>query len=35
VTLNGSDRDRVEVTVTINGVPYKIIDRIYAQQTRQ
>jgi hypothetical protein len=34
VSFNGSDRDRVQVTVTINGVPYKIIDQIYAQQTR-
>jgi len=34
VSFNGSDRDRVEVTVTINGIPYKIIDQIYAQQTR-
>jgi len=33
VTLNGSDRDRVQVTVTINGVSYPIIDRIYTQQT--
>ena len=33
VTFTGSDSDRVEVTVTINGVPYKIIDRVYAQQT--
>jgi hypothetical protein len=34
VTINGSDRDRVQVTVTINGAPYKIIDKVYAQQTR-
>jgi hypothetical protein len=34
VSFNGSDRDRVEVTVTINGIAYKIIDQIYAQQTR-
>jgi hypothetical protein len=34
VTINGSDSDRVQVTVTINGVAYKIIDKIYAQQTR-
>ena len=34
VSFNGSDRDRIQVTVTINGVPYKIIDQIYAQQTR-
>jgi hypothetical protein len=34
VTINGSDRDRVQVTVTINGVPYKIIDQVYAQQSR-
>ena len=35
VTFNGSDRDRVEVTVWMNtGIPYKIIDQVYAQQTR-
>ncbi len=34
VSFNGSDRDRIQVTVTINGVAYKIIDQIYAQQTR-
>lgn len=34
VTFVGSNRDRVEVTVTINGIAYKIIDRIYTQQTR-
>jgi hypothetical protein len=34
VSFNGSDRDRVQVTVVINGVSYKIIDQIYAQQTR-
>jgi hypothetical protein len=34
VSFNGSDRDRVQVTVTINGVAYKIIDQVYAQQTR-
>jgi len=34
VSFNGSDSDRIQVTVTINGVPYKIIDQVYAQQTR-
>lgn len=34
VSFNGSDRDRVQVTVTINGVAYKIIDQVYAFQTR-
>jgi hypothetical protein len=34
VTFNGSDQDRVEVTVTINGVPYRIIDKVFSQQTR-
>jgi hypothetical protein len=34
VSFNGSDSDRVEVTVTINGIAYKIIDQVYAQQTR-
>ncbi len=35
VTFNGSDRDRVEVTVWLNtGLPYKIIDQVYTQQTR-
>lgn len=34
VSFNGSNRDRIQVTVTINGIPYKIIDQIYAQQTR-
>jgi hypothetical protein len=34
VSFNGSDRDRVQVTVTISGVAYKIIDQVYAQQTR-
>ena len=34
VSFNGSNRDRIQVTVTINGVSYKIIDQIYAQQTR-
>lgn len=34
VNFKGSDNDRIEVTVTINGVPYKIIDKIFAQQTR-
>jgi hypothetical protein len=34
VSFNGSDRDRIQVTVVINGVSYKIIDQIYAQQTR-
>ena len=34
VRFNGSDSDRVEVTVWQNGVPYKILDRVYAQQTR-
>jgi len=34
VSFNGSDSDRVQVTVTINGIAYKIIDKVYAQQTR-
>ena len=34
VSFNGSDSDRIQVTVTINGIAYKIIDKIYAQQTR-
>jgi hypothetical protein len=34
VSFNGSDSDRIQVTVTINGIAYKIIDQIYAQQTR-
>ena len=34
VSFNGSDRDRIEVTVTINGVLYKIIDQVYQFQTR-
>jgi hypothetical protein len=34
VSFNGSDRDRIEVTATINGVPYKIIDQIYQFQVR-
>jgi hypothetical protein len=34
VSFNGSDRDRIEVTATINGVPYKVIDQVYAFQTR-
>jgi hypothetical protein len=34
VSFNGSNSDRVQVTVTINGIAYKIIDQIYAQQTR-
>jgi hypothetical protein len=33
--FNGSDRDRVEVTVWMNtGIPYKIIDQVYTFQTR-
>jgi hypothetical protein len=32
--FTGSDRDRVQVTVIINGQPYKIIDQIYNFQTR-
>jgi hypothetical protein len=34
VTFNGSNRDRIEVTATINGVPYKVIDQVYTFQTR-
>jgi hypothetical protein len=34
VSFNGSNNDRVQVTVTINGIAYKIIDQVYAQQTR-
>ncbi|MDD1660866.1 MAG: hypothetical protein LUQ49_00195 [Methanomicrobiales archaeon] len=34
VSFNGSNRDRIEVTATINGVPYKIIDQVYSFQTR-
>jgi hypothetical protein len=34
VSFNGSNRDRIEVTATINGVPYKIIDDIYTFQVR-
>jgi len=34
VSFNGSDSDRIQVRVTINGIAYKIIDQIYAQQTR-
>ena len=34
VTFNGSNRDRMVVVVTINGVPYKIIDDMYQFQTR-
>jgi hypothetical protein len=34
VSFNGSNLDRIQVTVTINGIPYRIIDQIYAQQTR-
>jgi len=34
VSFNGSERDRIEVTATINGVPYKIIDQVYIFQTR-
>ena len=34
VTFNGSDRDRVLVTVVINGVPYTIIDQVYALAPR-
>ena len=34
VSFNGSNSDRVQVTVTINGIAYKIIDQVYAQQTR-
>ena len=32
--FKGSDRDRVQVTAIINGVPYRIIDQIYTFQTR-
>jgi hypothetical protein len=35
VTFNGSDRDRIQVTVTINGVAYEIYDRVLAQQSRR
>ncbi len=35
VTLEGTrGTDRVEITVTINGVPYKIYDRLVSAQTR-
>jgi predicted small secreted protein len=34
VNFNGSNRDRMEITVTINGVPSKIIDQVYQFQTR-
>jgi hypothetical protein len=34
VTFNGSNRDRIQVTATVNGVPYTIIDQVYPYQTR-
>jgi len=35
VTLEGTQgTDRVEITVTINGVPYKIYDRLVSSQSR-
>ncbi|MDD1660712.1 MAG: hypothetical protein LUQ62_05865 [Methanomicrobiales archaeon] len=35
VTLDGTQgTDRVEITVTINGIPYKIYDKLVSSQTR-
>jgi hypothetical protein len=34
VTFNGSNRDRVQVTATVNGAPYTIVDQIYQYQAR-
>jgi hypothetical protein len=34
ITFDGSDRDRIQVTATVNGVPYTIIDQVYVYKAR-